>query len=162
MFPSSIQQHKQTPSDTRSDQKKKSINPVYSVQFNIKGMQGFCAFLVTRVYISMHSCSTSIPNSVTLIFRLGIQPGKESCRSNEVYRLTMTLSNRSIMCLYEGPTCTCRRRGREGLYSRSSGASLWVPRSKRGIGTRCHGGCRPLVVEASWVHGDWGPGLGAG
>lgn len=70
---------------------------------------------------------------------------------------------RRVIPAFMGP---CRRRGhrrgREGLYSRSSGPSLWVPRSKRGIGTRCHGWCRPLVVEATWVHGDWGPRLGAG
>lgn len=158
-------------------------------------MWGYCGiilymyfFLVTQVYISMHSYSISNPNPVTLEVTLGIQPGKVSCKSNEVDSWIgfsnhqqqiscsdLSLSRNMKVNVWKKHmewmsswflTSTCRRRsnsrGWEGLYSRSSGASLWIPWSDRGIGTRCHGGCRPLVVEAPWVHGNRDSGLGAG
>lgn len=53
-------------------------------------------------------------------------------------------------------------RGLEGLYSRSSRASLWIPSAQRNIRSRGHLRSRHLVVEAPGVHGNRSSGLGGG
>lgn len=138
-------------------------------------------FFWSFAFNTVHSCSNA--NPVTFLVTLGNQPGKISCKSNEVESwirawqqnpaslwfnvqrvLIVMRLNISYWTINMKSTCWRRNntRGLEGLHSRSTWTSLGIPRSMRSIWIRCPR-WHKRALKATGIHrnptssvGAWG------